>query len=208
MSGQSASVRKHVTKGDRARHPGILHLESGIVLYNRIVPSHEAFADESGDHRGRNRLRHRGELKHGVGVDRFRLAHLANAVAAQKRYSIVVNDGDCQTWHTGSRHALADNCIELWENLGNVLSRHRLGEGQFRQKAGNHRGSRPKAQFRIFPQFECFIVCSSVGTCPAAPSGSLAANQLISYKIADIAPSSVNTSMTSAMLPIGVTLFT
>ena len=89
-------MAEQVAEGHFLIDVGVVHLEGGKVLGNRIVPLDLALIDEQAQRRRRERLGDRADGEHRVCVHRHRLAELADAVALGDDYLVVLDHGQRQ----------------------------------------------------------------------------------------------------------------
>ncbi len=143
MVRQAGTVGEQIGDGDVLRHPRVRQREPGQVLHHRRVPGDRAGADLMGDHGGGERLRQRGDLEHGVGVDLCRLTILAHAEALGIDGGAVLHHGDRHAGNAGLAHDVAGERIEPVERLLELARRHRHHRelGWRRQIFGERRGS-------------------------------------------------------------------
>jgi hypothetical protein len=112
MVGQAAAMGEDV--GDRrvVGDPRVREREVGQVLAHRVRPGHLPALRRGGDHGRADRLRDRGQLEHGVGVDRGGLADLAHAEALGVQDLALVDDADRDSGDRGRREIGLDDPVE------------------------------------------------------------------------------------------------
>ncbi len=101
--GQPAPVGEEIRGGHVRVHPRVGEQEVRQHLLDGIVPADRAelLRERGSDHGGADRLGHRRELEHRVGIDGLGLALLAGADTLQVTDLPLVDDRDGDTGHAG-----------------------------------------------------------------------------------------------------------
>ena len=131
--GQPRPVGEHVADGDHLCHRGVGEREPGQLRHDRRVPVEIVLADLLSHHRGAQRLRHRRDLEHRVGVDPVvplvrQLVVLDPETFGVQSFS-VVHHGDRHPGDAGLRHQILSHAVE---------GAHRVGDGVLRQRHRRH----------------------------------------------------------------------
>ena len=88
--------------------------------------------------RGADRLGHRGELKHGIGIDRTALVHAAHAEAVRVHGLAAKHHGHRHPGHAGAHHPLRDLRLEPGDGGLHAVG---LGRRRVAAAAGGERGA-------------------------------------------------------------------
>ena len=109
---QAAPMRQQVGERGVLGDVRIVQREGGIEQLRRVVPFDDAVPDQLGDDGRGDRLRHRGQQEHRVGVDGATLAQFARAEALGVNHLVLVDDADSHSGHAGSLHVVCNDAVE------------------------------------------------------------------------------------------------
>ena len=129
-AGEAAAVVEQVAYRDLGRRVGVAEREPRVEVADAVVPADDALADQRGDHGGRDRLRHRGELEHRVGVDGLRRSRAPQPEALRPDHRVVVDDADCQPGNLARGDEIRGHRIDPRDRRLDPLPRDRAGESR------------------------------------------------------------------------------
>ena len=113
MIGQPAAMAEQIAQPQFARDERIVHAKARIMVDHAVIPVDPSFAHQRRQHGRRDWLRHRRHLKHGVGIDPFRLARLAHAKALLVNDLVLMDHRDGNARHAGACERLVRKFLEF-----------------------------------------------------------------------------------------------
>ena len=139
MIGKAGAVTEQVAQRDMGRDPRVLEGEPGQMRHHRRGPRHRTSADLLGNDSAGDRLRQRGDLKHSVGIDEFRLAGLANTEALGIDGAPILHDSHGHARDAAPGHQAGGKRVKLADRLVDLPRRNLYGENLRRRRwVGRH----------------------------------------------------------------------
>ena len=117
---QAAAMRHQIGDGGVLGDIRVAQREGRIVALRLAVPVDHTLAHEMGDDGRGDRLRHRGQQEHRVGIDLAGLAYFTEAEALGIDHLILVDDSDRQAREAGPLHGVGDDAVQCGRGLVDI----------------------------------------------------------------------------------------
>jgi hypothetical protein len=122
--GQAAAMRVHVSDGNFARDPRIVHFKRGIEIADFRVPGNLFFGHQRGDDGCTNKFGKGRELKNRIRVHGFVLAELAHAKPLRIGNCVLKHHRNRKTRHHVVLHCPLREFFKLLDGFVHLLFLH------------------------------------------------------------------------------------
>ena len=129
---QTAAMDQQITHRHFAGYPGIVHLEPGHVIDDRVIPADLAGVDQRRQGSAGKGLAGRADHEDRIGIDLGIGANLANAIAFGERDFAIFHNGDRYTGRSCILADLFDMIVEIGRRRGERRQRCCAGRNRNR----------------------------------------------------------------------------